>query len=290
MEVSEQVRRFYNQTPFPDFDISRFSTRQALREVAYPFSRALDASIPYDASVIDIGTGTGQLAALLSLSRHEVLGIDFSDGSLAKAKALKDQLNLETLTLKRVDILNKDKILTIGKQFDYVLCLGVLHHTEDPRRGFHNIVELLKPGGYIAIGLYNTYGRFFHKTRVFLARTIFKNSNTIKDRFIRMQIGDVNDKERARGWWSDQYLHPHESTHSVGEILRWFQEEGIEYISTLPPMISFDYANADIAGLWNGALEQRPTFLRRFQKQFNWIFTIHRDGGYWVTFGQKKKR
>lgn len=283
-----KVQQFYNRTPFPDFDLKRFPTQEALKQISYPFSRALYASIPLDASVIDVGTGTGQLSAFLSLRRNDVWGVDFSDSSLKKASALKGQLRLTTLTLRKIDILNIQEVRSIGKTFDYVLCLGVLHHTADPRQAFHNICSLVKPGGYIAVGLYNTYGRFFHKVRILLARTIFKNSNAVKERFIRMQIGDVEDKERARGWWNDQYLHPHESTHTVGEVIRWFCEENIEYISTLPPLSSFDYTYADLTGLWNSAFEKRPGLFRRFRKQFLWVFTTHRDGGYWVTFGCRK--
>jgi hypothetical protein len=35
---------------------------------------------------------------------------------------------------------------------------GVLHHTSDPYGGFKSILPLVKPGGHIIIGLYNTYG------------------------------------------------------------------------------------------------------------------------------------
>src|SRR5215813_6483417 len=59
------------------------------------------------------------------------------------------------------------------KSFDYVFCNDVLHHTADAYGAFENLCRLVKPGGYIAIGLYNTYGRLllnlrrwiFHLTR-----------------------------------------------------------------------------------------------------------------------------
>ena len=43
--------------------------------------------------------------------------------------------------------------------FDVVLCNGVLHHTSDPLGGFRGLAPLVKPGGYVVIGLYNVYGR-----------------------------------------------------------------------------------------------------------------------------------
>ena len=91
-EIGERVRQFYNTTPFPDYELDRFKTKEDLRLAAYSFARILDRSIPAEASVIDVGTGTGQLSAFLSLRRKVVWGIDFSDSSLKKVMSLKRNL------------------------------------------------------------------------------------------------------------------------------------------------------------------------------------------------------
>ncbi|PIN79387.1 hypothetical protein COV16_04510 [Candidatus Woesearchaeota archaeon CG10_big_fil_rev_8_21_14_0_10_34_8] len=282
----ESVRAFYNKTPFPDYELGRFNTKEELRVAAYPIAGIIDRSIPEDASIIDVGTGTGQLSAYLSLRRKCVWGIDFSDSSLNKAKMLKEKLNLESWNLKKVDILDSKQIEKINTKFDYVLCMGVLHHTEDAYGGFKNILKLLKPGGYIAIGLYNTYGRIPLNVRQILAKTIFKNNDNVKDWFIKMQIGDVKDKERARGWWNDQYLHPHETTHTIGEVLRWFKENNISFYGTVPSSTPFDKSNLDITGVWNSTDQIYPYFPIRAYKQLIWILTTHHEGGYWITFGK----
>ena len=93
-EIGEKVQGFYNKTPFPDYDLARFETKEDLTLAAYSFAKVLDRSIPANASVIDVGTGTGQLSAFLSLRRECVWGIDFSDSSLKKAKGLKEKLKL----------------------------------------------------------------------------------------------------------------------------------------------------------------------------------------------------
>lgn len=280
------VQQFYNKTPFPDYELERFNEQEDLVLAAYPFARILDRSIPADASIIDVGTGTGQLSAFLSLRRKEVWGIDFSDASLRKAAQLKDKLKLDTWHLKKVDILDTGQIEAIGLRFDYVLCMGVLHHTGNAYRGFKNLLKLLKPDGYIAIGLYNTLGRIPLKIRIRLAKTIFKNNAAVKDWFIKMQIGETGDPERARGWWNDQYLHPHETTHSVGEVLRWFKENNIHYYQSVPSLLPFDQSILAISGVWNNASGSYPRFPVRFYKQVLWIWRTHREGGYWVTFGR----
>lgn len=283
------VQQFYNETPFPDYELERFNTKEDLEVYAQIFPKILDRSIPAEASVVDVGTGTGQLSAYLSLRREKVFGIDFSDSSLNKARGLKEKLNLDTLTLKKVNILDQEEVGAINEKFDYLLCLGVLHHTSDPYGGFKNILSLVKPGGYVAIGLYNKPGRLLLKIRIYLAKTIFKNNQKIKNWFIRMQIGETNDKEKIRGWWNDQYEHPRESTHTVGEVLRWFKENDIKYQQSVPTLMMFDESDVGIGGVWNTVDEGYPNFFKRFWKQMLWIWTTHREGGYWVMFGQKIK-
>lgn len=285
----KEVQDFYNKTPFPDYELGRFTSKEDLRLSAYPFARILDRSIPEDATVIDVGTGTGQLSAFLSLRRKEVYGIDFSDSSLKKANGLKEKLQLDSWTLKKVDIMDENQVKAIGKKFDYVLCMGVLHHTEDAYRAFRNIMHLAKPGGYVAIGLYNTVGRIPLNVRQVLARTIFRNNQKVKDYFIKMQIGDVEDKERARGWWNDQYLHPHETTHLAGEVLRWFRKNNVDYIQTVPSLDLFDQSVPDVAGVWNNEEGRYPYLPIRMFKQFTWLWKTHHEGGYWITFGRMKK-
>lgn len=286
-KIGEKVQQFYNKTPFPDYDLARFNSKKDLKLAMYPFAQILDRSIPENASIIDVGTGTGQLSAFLSLRRKKVWGIDFSDSSLNKAKNLKEKLNLDSWYLKKVDILNSEEIEKLGK-FDYVLCLGVLHHTGEAYRGFQNILKLLKPGGHIAIGLYNRFGRIPLKIRILLAKTFFKNNQKIKDYFIKIQIGNIEDKERARGWWNDQYLHPHETSHTIGEVLKWFKKNNVGFIETVPPTIFFSEASLSIAGVWNVHKKNPPLFFTRLIKQLKWIFETQREGGYWITFGRLK--
>ena len=288
--IGQAVQDFYDETPFPDYDLERFNVREDLASIAYPFAQILDRSIPVDASVIDVGTGTGQLSAYLSLRREKVWGIDFSDGSLSKAHGLKEKLDLRTWCLQKVDILDSTQVRAIEERFDYLLCLGVLHHTENPYGAFRNILPLLRPGGFVAIGLYNRFGRSLLKTRQLLARTIFKNNDRIRDRFIRMQITDTADPERLHGWWNDQYLHPHEDTHTVGEVLRWFGENDIEFFHTVPSLTPFDRTHWRTAGLWNKANQAYPSLMLRAWRQLLWIYQSHHEGGYWITFGRKRER
>ena len=108
-----------------------------------------------------------------------------------------------------------------------------------------------------------------------------------------MQIGNTKDKERIEGWWNDQYLHPHETTHTVGEVLRWFKKSSIVYYQTLPSSAPFEYSDLEVTGVWNKTMY--PYFPIRMYKQLTWMWKTHSEGektyfggGYWLTFGRKK--
>ena len=56
----------------------------------------------------------------------------------------------------QADILDLGKL---GKQFDIVESVGVLHHMNDPMVGWGILTQCLKPGGLMKIGLYSELAR-----------------------------------------------------------------------------------------------------------------------------------
>ena len=55
-----------------------------------------------------------------------------------------------------MDLLN---ISCLGDTFDIIECSGVLHHMKEPADGLSALVQQLKSGGYIKIGLYSEIAR-----------------------------------------------------------------------------------------------------------------------------------
>jgi hypothetical protein len=41
---------------------------------------------------------------------------------------------------------------------------------------------------------------------------------------------------RRGAWFMDQYRHPHESRHSIDEVVGWFGRSGIDLVLTIPPL------------------------------------------------------
>lgn len=283
--VLDVVNEFYEANPFPGFDPGKYETRADLVRRASWYAKRLDAEIPFEARVVDVGCGTGQLACFLAIKGRPVLGVDYSQRSLALACALKERLALRSVEFERANVLDWHQP---PEPFDYVFCNGVLHHTSDPYGGFRKLVEITRPGGRIVVGLYNRYGRSMLRVRRRVVRLISRVAPAAKDRAIRKQLVELEkDEAKRHTWYADQYEHPHESSHTVAEVLRWFGENGIEYVSSLPKIEPFGptpkriFRPREVAGWRSGSLAHLVV-------QLGWIVTQNSGGGYFVLVGRKR--
>lgn len=283
--ISGQVRDFYNRVPFPDFDLGKYNARYDLPAHANAYARALDLEIPSGSRVADVGCGTGQLSCLLGLKRREVVGFDFSEASLAKARALQERLGVEGVSFRQQDILALD---WKGPPFDYVLCHGVLHHTADPRGGFERLLTLTRPGTWLAIGLYNAYGRAWLRARRALHRRRPVAEAVRRETAQEMLVKAEEDRSKQLSWYADQYEHPHESAHAVSEVIGWFRAHNVEYVSSLPPVEAFRPEGAVVR-----VFARRPAARWRHNplawrlKEFGWMWSLRRTGGYFILFGRR---
>jgi hypothetical protein len=89
-------------------------------------------------------------------------------------------------------------------------------------------------------------------------------------------------KERA--WFADQYRHPHESKHTIGEVLEWFDRSGFEFVRGVPSVVSGGADPGDGA-LFEPA-EKGSTF-DHFLTQSRQIVTGSNEGGFFIMIGRK---
>jgi ubiquinone/menaquinone biosynthesis C-methylase UbiE/predicted RNA-binding Zn-ribbon protein involved in translation (DUF1610 family) len=276
-DVTDLVKSFYEEHPFPNYDDHDSLSSLISKSRKGVYARLLAEQIPYNARILEVGCGTGQLSNFLAIGCRTVVGTDLCMNSLRMAETFRRQQGLSRVRFLQMNLF---KPALKPEQFDVVLCNGVLHHTSDPYGGFKSISRLVKPGGHIIIGLYNTYGRLLLDTR----RQIFKMTGG-KFKWIdpymrktRMSAG------KQDAWFHDQYMHPHESKHTMGELLHWYEENGFEYVNGIPKPRVWDQFTTK-----EKLFEKQPrgTLLDRGLAQAKMVWTGSQEGGFYIMVGKK---
>ena len=98
--------------------------------------------------VLDAGCGNGGNSVILAEYASEVLGIDRETTSSPL------MFKHPKVSYQKGDLDN----LSHEDEFDVVVCVGVLHHMEDPTIGFENLIKASKTNGIIAVWVYSFEG------------------------------------------------------------------------------------------------------------------------------------
>ena len=95
-----------------------------------------------------------------------------------------------------------------------------------------------------------------------------------------------SDSSKKDVWFRDQYQNPHETKHTVGEVLGWFSENNLEPLACMPPVAFFEPPEK-----WTKLFIKRDwgSPLGRFFKQAGWVFSLGREGGLFVMTARKRK-
>lgn len=273
---TDMVRRFYERAPFPGYRPR--DSLQALRSRAErsEFVRLLDAAIPSDARILEVGCGTGQMSLYLASAERTVIGADIARASLRLGAAAARRFGVTGVQFVETDLHRPG--LRAGA-FDVVYSSGVLHHTRAPRQAFEALLPLLRPGGMILVGLYNAFARVPLQLRRSIARLTgyrwIPFDPVLRDR--------ESEAARREAWICDQYRHPEEHRHTAAEVRGWFADNGIEYLRTYPSLVMGE----NPADLLAPEADYWP--LEAWLSQIGWMATLGCEGGLFVTVGRRPR-
>ena len=106
--------------------------------------------------ILDVGTGTGYFAILLSQSGHQVTGIDLTDAMLKEAR---DNAALYQVhpTFQQMDA---QKLAFWDQSFDVVISRNLTWTLPDPESAYREWMRVLKKGGTFAIHDLMSPGRY----------------------------------------------------------------------------------------------------------------------------------
>jgi 2-polyprenyl-3-methyl-5-hydroxy-6-metoxy-1,4-benzoquinol methylase len=146
--TSVEVMRQYEENPYPRWTINPLSTLG--RPKTIPNRRG--------PTILIAGCGTGEHPFDIAQKSPEatILAIDLSRVSLAYARRKTREEGLRNIEYAQGDILN---LSGIGRTFDRIESVGVLHHLADPKAGWRVLISLLAPHGIMRVGLYSALAR-----------------------------------------------------------------------------------------------------------------------------------
>ncbi|HEY2816738.1 MAG TPA: tetratricopeptide repeat protein [Casimicrobiaceae bacterium] len=160
--VSLRVQRQYEENPYPRW------TRFPVADQAQPLNAYLRQQVPrgefepiandrtVDVLIAGCGTGQEAIETARQIAGSRVLAVDLSATSLAYATRKTMEAGIGNVEYAQADIL---KLEPTAKTFDMIASVGVLHHLADPTTGWRALVALLRPGGFMRIGLYSERAR-----------------------------------------------------------------------------------------------------------------------------------
>jgi SAM-dependent methyltransferase len=115
--------------------------------------RYLFAGVPLDelkdATGLEVGCGGGRFSGFLATHMRALVALD---GSMAVETAARNLAELPNTVVVRSDL--REAPFGPGS-FDFIACIGVLHHLDYAPDAFRSLTKLLAPGGRILIFVYS---------------------------------------------------------------------------------------------------------------------------------------
>ena len=241
--VSVAVRSQYEEQPYPRW---RTTPARKPRSFGDTVAKALGnpdlaATLRVDApQILVAGCGTGRhaVAAASRYAGARVLAVDLSVRSLAYGALRAQHLGISNVEFAHGDILG---LAEIGRSFDVVECVGVLHHLADPEAGWASLRRVTRRGGFMKIGLYSRHGRSFLDpiTRIIDERGLeptVEGIRAVRDLVVGVSVDTPARAVMAapdfysRSGCRDLFFHAHEDRFDLPRIRRALDMLNLEFL------------------------------------------------------------
>ena len=221
--VSIKVKKQYEENPYPRWENLGLSIEpRNIKDVINDSDLNLDLKKIRNSESPEIliaGCGTGQ-HAITTASKYKnakILALDLSFKSLSYAKRKANELKINNIDFIQGDILDLE---LIDRKFDIIESVGVLHHMNNPFKGWKVLTSCLNNDSLMLIGLYSEKARQHIvqiKKKINKLKVQSNYNNIIK--FRKDLIENNNDQ------WNDIKLSPDFYTVSgVRDLLFHIQE------------------------------------------------------------------
>jgi tetratricopeptide (TPR) repeat protein/2-polyprenyl-3-methyl-5-hydroxy-6-metoxy-1,4-benzoquinol methylase len=255
--ASSQVQRQYEENPYPRWvKLPPPGTAQTIDSHLrrfFPLAPYHPIDKRGDIDILIAGCGTGQESIEIAQQFPEarVLAVDLSLSSLGYAKVKSSERGLHHIEYAQADILQLE---AIGRSFDVISSVGVLHHLADPMTGWQVLASLLRPRGLMLLGLYSEKARqSVVAARRFIAEGGY-SANAADIRRCRQDLMSIEDGVRFKplsmlrdfygtGECRDLLFHAQEHRFALPQIQEMLGGLGLRFVGfLLEPAVANLYA------------------------------------------------
>ena len=253
-KVSSKVKEQYESSPYPRWvnlrlHLKPVSISKVISEIKLKIfdNKIKNVKMP-DILIAGCGTGQHSIETAAKFKGSKVLAVDLSTSSLSYAKRKTEELSIKNIDYMQADILDLDKL---GKQFDIIESVGVLHHMADPVAGWRVLTNCLKLGGLMKIGLYSELARQdIVKMRKEISKAGFGSSDVEMKSFRNMLVKSDKNHHRLIVKSSDFYtmstlkdllFHVQEYRFTISQIQECLADLGLKFCGFESGRIVADY-------------------------------------------------
>ena len=232
-DIGKEVLDFYKTLPFNYYGSVEEQVKSVTQlrpiEELYPPLKGLVTPCK---NILEVGCGPGWLTnSIANNYKKKVLGLDFNPHAIERARAVAKELDLKSEFLCKNLFTFSEKKRQKEECFDLIISLGVLHHTDNCIGAIKAICKnLLEGKGYFFVGLYHKYGR---KPFLEYFENLKKNNLPEEELLLKYkELHGLKDEILLKSWFRDQVLHPHETLHTIEEIIYLLPDLGCRLVST----------------------------------------------------------
>ena len=162
MSTKEQVNELFTQTVddwarfYEDPKPLKLSAQNLVSRRRFAIEM-IEKQLPKGSKILDVGCGTGHLAAELARRGYDTWGTDLSEGMIQYAREHYDPSRFQPADI--------EKIPFPDNYFDGIVCLGVMEYLGSDQPALREMWRVLKPGGHAVITTPSSICPFFYFDR-----------------------------------------------------------------------------------------------------------------------------
>jgi len=229
-KISKKVQNQYETFPYPRWKSNNIHIQNNTKYIDYIKSHCTNKPkiIEEPKKLLVAGCGTGRHPINIATldPNIQIYALDLSLKSLSYASRVADEMNIKNITWLHGDINELD---SYQDQFDIIESVGVLHHMNDPKKGFNILENKLKNNGLMKLGLYARSFRntLEHSKKLILSKNLSKDKQSVRlaRKLIMTKRNDIKyaSSSRVSDFFSissfiDLLMHEQELDFNIDEL------------------------------------------------------------------------